>query len=134
MIAESLYKAGYPDPAENILKRTLWWAERLPYWGDSMVANQIDYRKDTPLQCAIDAAAGAQCVIFGIFGIRAELDGAITVNPLPPKFSPDISLKGVNIRGTRFDVTANRHDYEVKVGQKTIRSKVGTPVVIEASA
>src|SRR3989454_185972 len=72
MITECLYKAGYPDQAENILERTLWWAERLPYWGDSLVANQIDYRKDTPLQCALDAAAGAQCVIFGICGIRAE--------------------------------------------------------------
>src|SRR5439155_20526100 len=26
MIAECLYKAGYPDQAENILERTLWWA------------------------------------------------------------------------------------------------------------
>jgi hypothetical protein len=135
MIAECLYKAGYPDQAENILKRTLWWAERLPYWGDSIVANQIDYRKDTPLQCAMDAAAGAQCVIFGIGGIRVEPPGCeIVINPHPPKFSPEISLKGVNIRGTHFDVIANRNDYEVRVGSKTLRSKVGTPVVIAASA
>ncbi|PYV36560.1 MAG: hypothetical protein DMG06_30445, partial [Acidobacteria bacterium] len=133
MIAECLYKAGYPDQAENILERTLWWAERLPYWGDSLVANQIDYRKDTPLQCALDAAAGAQCVIFGICGIRAESGGEIVVNPHPPKFSPNISLEGVNIRGTRFDLTANRNDYEVRVGQKTIRSKIGTPVVLRAN-
>jgi glycogen debranching enzyme len=132
MIAESLYKAGYPDSAENILERTLWWPERLPYWGDSMVANQIDYRKDTPLQCAMDAAAGAQCVIFGICGIRAETSGEITVNPHPPKFSPNISLNGVSIRGTRFDLTANRNDYEVGVGQKTIRSKIAAAVVLPA--
>jgi len=132
MIAECLYKAGYPDHAENILKRTLWWAERLPYWGDSIVANQIDYRKDTPLQCAMDAAAGAQCVIFGICGIRAETSGEITVNPHPPKFSPNISLNGVSIRGTRFDLTANRNDYEVRVGQKTIRSKIAAAVVLPA--
>jgi len=56
------------------------------------------------------------------------------VNPHPPKFSPNISLKGVNIRGAHFDVIANRNDYEVRVGSKTLRSKVGTPVVIAASA
>jgi hypothetical protein len=83
----------------------------------------------------MDAAAGAQCVIFGIGGIRVEPPGReIVINPHPPKFSPEVSLKGVNIRGTHFDVIANRNDYEVRVGSKTLRSKVGTPVVIAASA
>ena len=133
MIAESLYKAGYPDPAEDILERTLWWGQRLPYWGDSIVANQIEYRKDTPLQCAVDASAGAQCVIFGMCGIRAEPNGDIVVNPHPPKFSPNISLNGVKMRGTRFDITANRSDYEVKVGQKRFRSKTGVPALLNAN-
>ena len=133
VIAESLYKAGYPDPAEDILERTLWWGQRLPYWGDSIVANQIEYRKDTPLQCAVDASAGAQCVIFGMCGIRAEPNGDIVVNPHPPKFSPHISLNGVKMRGTRFDITANRSDYEVKVGQKRFRSKTGVPVLLNAN-
>jgi len=133
MIAESLYKAGYPDPAEDILQRTLWWAQRLPYWGDSIVANQIDYRKDTPLQCAMDASAGAQCVVFGMCGIKAEPNGDIVVNPHPPKFSPNISLKNVKIRGTSFEVTANRTGFEVKTGQKVMRSKIGAPVVLKAN-
>jgi hypothetical protein len=130
LIAESLYKGGYSDPAEDILKRTLWWGQRLPYWGDSMVANQIYYRWDTPLQCALDAAAGTQCVIFGMCGVRVELNGDIVVNPHPPKFSSNINLKGVKILGTSFDVSANRTDFEVKVNQRVIRSKVGVPVVL----
>jgi hypothetical protein len=131
-IAESLYKSGHPDPAENILERTLWWGEKLPYWGDSMVANQINYRSDTPLQNAFDATCGAQCIIFGMFGIKVEPNGDIAVNPHPPKFSPNISLKGVKIRGTSFDITANRSGFEVKVNQKIIRSKMGVPVLLEA--
>ncbi|PYV09343.1 MAG: hypothetical protein DMG07_23465 [Acidobacteria bacterium] len=130
LIAESLYKGGYSDPAEDILERTLWWGQRLPYWGDSMVANQINYRRETPLQCALDAAAGTQCVIFGMCGVRVELNGDIVVNPHPPKFSPSISLKGVKIRGTSFDIAANRSDFEVKVNQKIMRSKIGVPVVL----
>jgi len=26
--------------ADNILKRVLWWGDRLPYWGDSIVADR----------------------------------------------------------------------------------------------
>ena len=62
-----------------------------------------------------------------------ELNGDIVVNPHPPKFSPNISLNGVKMRGTRFDITANRNDYEVKVGQKRFRSKTGVPVLLNAN-
>ena len=47
-IAERLYKAGHAGAAEDLISRLLWWGERLPYWGDSIVADQMDYRKDTP--------------------------------------------------------------------------------------
>jgi hypothetical protein len=59
-----------------------------------------------------------------------ELNGDIVVNPRPPRFSPSISLKGVKIRGTSFDIAANRSDFEVKVNQKIMRSKIGVPVVL----
>jgi hypothetical protein len=96
------------------------------------VANLIEYRSDTPLQCAVDASAGAQCLIFGMCGIKVELNGDIVVNPHPPKFSPRIGLKGVKIRGTCFDMAANKEDFEVKIGQKVIRSKLGVPVVLKS--
>ena len=97
------------------------------------VSAQIDYRKDTPLQCAVDASAGAQCLIFGMCGVKVESNGDIVVNPHPPKFSPDISLKGVKLRGTRFDITANRNEYEVKVGQKVFRSRTGAPLLLKGN-
>ena len=87
-LPRSSIEAGHPAAAENILKRILWWGDRLPYWGDSFVANQIDYRKDTPLQCTIDGPAAAQCIIFGMFGVRAEFDGNIRINPQPPSSRP----------------------------------------------
>jgi len=31
-----------PRTAEDILRRILWWGERMPYWGDSLVAERID--------------------------------------------------------------------------------------------
>jgi hypothetical protein len=67
-----------------------------------------------------------------MFGVKVEFNGDITIDPKPPKFSPNITLKGVKIPGTSFDIAAARDDFEVKVGQKTIRSKIGIPVVLRA--
>jgi len=133
-IAQFLYQAGYTAQAEELLKRTLWWGERLPYWGDSMVANQIEYRKDTPLQNAIDAAAGAQCIIFGMFGVHLEMDGTVTINPKLPSWAPQGSLRGLKLRGSSIDVSVEGRGFTVKVDDRLIPSKIGTPVRIQTSS
>jgi hypothetical protein len=127
-IAQQLYRAGYATHAEDILRRTLWWAERMPFWGDSLVANKRGYRKDTPLQCAVDASAGAQCILFGMFGLGVDPKGNVTVNPAPPSFSPKIELRGVRLRGVDFDVRADSTGFEVRTQGRTLRSKIGTPI------
>jgi hypothetical protein len=132
-IAQFLYQAGYTVQAEELLKRTLWWGERLPYWGDSMVANQIEYRKDTPLQNAIDAGAGVQCIIFGMFGVALDMDGTVTINPKLPGWAPQASLKGLKLRGSSMDIVVAGNEFRVKVGNRVIPSKIGTPVRIPAS-
>ncbi|MBL7737396.1 MAG: hypothetical protein JNL51_18200 [Chitinophagaceae bacterium] len=132
MISQQLYNEGYQKAADDLLQRHLWLAERLPYWGDSHPANFIGYRFDTPLQSTFDATAGAQSVIFGIFGVKVKANGEITINPHTPSFSPDISLKGLKIRGNVIDITANLNDFTVTANNKTYRSKIGKPVVIAA--
>jgi hypothetical protein len=127
-IAQQLYIAGFATEAADILRRTLWWADRLPFWGDSMVANQIEYRKDTPLQCAVDAAAGAQCILYGMFGIQVDPKGQVRVNPAAPSYSPSIELRGVRIRGLTFDVRADRTRFEVRMDGRTMSSRIGNPV------
>ncbi len=127
-IAQQLYRAGYATHAEDILRRTLWWAERMPFWGDSLVANQMEYRKDTPLQCAVDASAGVQCILFGMFGLNVDPKGNVTVNPAPPSYSPKIELRGVRLRGLDFDVHADATGFEVRTKGRTLRSRIGTPI------
>jgi len=131
-IIERLYKSGYPEEAEDILKRILWWGERLPYYFDSQVANNIDYRHDSPLINAIDALAGAQCIIFGMFGIEVEFNGNIIINPHPPTFSPEITLTGLKIRGVNIDILVKNREYEVRIDNKVISSKVGIPILFQA--
>jgi hypothetical protein len=129
-IAESFYKAGHARPAQDILRRTLWWAERMPFWGDSVVANLIDYRKDTPLQSDISGAAGAQAIIFGMFGVGIAADGRITINPQPPEWSPRTRLTGLKARGRTLDIMVDGGAYQVNSGGKVLRGRVGTPLVV----
>ena len=130
-IAEKLYKAARPREAEDLLSRVLWWGERVPYWGDSFVANQIDYRKDTPLQSAFDSSTAAQAVIFGMFGISVSPRGDVTINPHPPRMSPSLALRGVRIRGRVFDVVVRETEYEVIEGVKRRRARLGAPVTLQ---
>ncbi|HBG25648.1 MAG: hypothetical protein A2Y10_16040 [Planctomycetes bacterium GWF2_41_51] len=130
-IIERLYKIRKPKLAEDILERILWWGHKTPYWGDSFVANCVDYRRDTPLQNTLGALAGAQCIIFGMFGVKPEINGDIVINPLPPAFSLKIELINLRIGGQSIDVKVLKDKYSVYVDKKVISSKIGSPIVIK---
>lgn len=124
-IIEKLYKAGYPKIAEDIFRRILWWGDKFPYWGDSFVANNIDYRKDSPLQNTAGSISGAQSIIFGMFGVQVTVDGQLTINPVPPSYSPDINLKGLRIRGNNIDISVKGKEYTVKINGKKYKCQDG---------
>jgi hypothetical protein len=130
-ILEKLYKAGRPDRAEDILDRVLWWADRMPYWSDSIVANNMDYRRDTPLQNAIGSVDAAQSIIFGMFGVSVDPEGRVTVNPIPPSFSPEIKLTGLKIRGYKIDIVVKGKKYTVTAAGRKFSSTVGQLIILE---
>ena len=130
-IAKLLYSIGKNQQADDLLKRVLWWGERMPYWGDSFYADTIRYREETPLQCDIGSLAGAQCVIFGIFGIHPEFDGSIRIKPNQPSFANHLSLKGVKLRKEVFDVEMNKGVYKVTCKDKILEAKTGQTVVVK---
>jgi hypothetical protein len=131
-VIERLYKAGYPEYAEDIFQRILWWGERMPYWGDSFVANHMDYRKDTPLQNTIGSISGAQSVIYGMFGVCVDLNGTLTINPCPPSFSQNISLTELKIRGRNYDIYVAGDSYSVHVEGEHHQMKVGDKFTCKA--
>ncbi len=132
-IAERLYKSGHVLEADDILRRILWWGERMPYWGDSLVANAVDYRKDSPLQCTLDGATVAQCVIFGILGVDARTNGDVAFNPHRPSFANRLALRGLRLHGISFDIEVDGDAFEVRSGGKRFRSSPGSPVLWRAS-
>ena len=131
LIAESLYKAGRTDVADDIMQRILWWGQRMPYLGDSQAANEIDYRTDTPLQSEIGTGCLAQCILFGIFGVDSDIEGNITINPKKTKLSDDIKLEGFKLRGHNMDIVIKGDKYEVTADGRTYSADIGMPVVLK---
>ncbi len=129
-IMERLYNCGHADAADNLLRRVLWWGDRLPYWGDSIVADKQDYRHDTPLQCTIDGMCGAQGIIFGLFGVSPQFDGSVTVSPHLPAFAQRMALRGLTLRGKSIDVEVEGEEFRVKRGDMVEESEAGQAVSI----
>lgn len=127
-VAERFYKAGYPELGADIIRRMLWLGERMPYWGDSVVAGEMDYRRDTPLQCMFDSVTIAQTVIFGMFGISSRFDGVVEVTPALPDFAQRVALRGVKIRGLTFDVAMDTDGYTVTMDGREYRAAYGQTV------
>ena len=114
-IIERMYRAGYATQADDLLRRILWWGQHMPYWGDSLEANRVAYRRDTPLQSTIDGATVAQCIIFGMFGIQANADGSVTVNPHRPAYVNEMILTGLRLGGRLLNISVTKENNRVIV-------------------
>jgi hypothetical protein len=129
-ITELLYDDGSSDVADGIMRRILWWGTRLPYFGDSEVATEIDYRQDTPLQCDIGSIAVSESILFGMFGINVDFDGSISINPVKTSLAKRLQIKGLKIRGKTLDVSVEGGKYEVRTGNRTFTNSLGTATII----
>lgn len=133
LICQQFYEAGYKAEADDLFERHLWWADHLPYWGDSKAANYKGYREDTPLQSDFSAISGAQAVLFGLFGIQVTADGKIIIKPVSPSFSPQLKLEGLKLRGKEITIETNGNEYTVTVDGNTEKKEVGQAVIIDTN-
>ncbi len=130
LICQRLFNAGFASEGEDLLSRHLWWAERLPYWGDSMVANFIGHREDTPLQSDFDSITGAQTFVFGIFGVSVAPNGTITVKPTALQMAQEMKLQGLNILGKTLDIEVSGPVFRVTVDGVERVAKIGESIAI----
>ena len=128
LISEFLYKSGRTGIADNIMSRILWWGSRMPYLGDSQVANEIDYRVHTPLQSEIGTGTLAQTIIFGIFGVNSDFNGNITINPKKTALSNNLRLKGLKFRGHTIDIKIKDNQFEVVADGKKYAAQMGNSI------
>lgn len=127
IISEFLYKDGRVQAADKIMSRILWWGNRLPYFGDSQVSNEVDYRQETPLQSDLGSGCLAQTILFGIFGVRSDFYGNVTINPVRTSLAHRLELKGLKIRGKTIDVAVDGGNYVVVCDGKKFSHVIGTP-------
>ena len=112
-IALQLYEAGFDAQASDLLRRVRWIGTRLPYLGDSVAANMLLDREDTPLQADISSACCAQTILFGVCGISAEANGTVTVCPPENRPVSRFTMENICLCGIRFSVTAGENRFTV---------------------
>jgi hypothetical protein len=123
-VAESLYRMGENEKAWDVLSRCVRWIERFPYFPQAMYTDdpilqphQIDYPQE------ISAGSGVQAVVFGMFGLRPQADGALEVSPAYNSTLGDAKLTGYRFRGHTYDVSLMPNKFAVcqdgkKVGEQ----------------
>ncbi|HEU5078806.1 MAG TPA: glycosyl hydrolase family 65 protein [Opitutaceae bacterium] len=132
-LVQDLLGAGAFSQADDLLRRILWWGQRLPYFPQAIRADRADYRHDGRAN-VIAGATGAQAVIFGLLGCAVKPDGSIELNPHLPAFAKDLAFTGLKLRGRILDVTLDREGYRITVdGQPVPPKPYGTPCILSSS-
>lgn len=121
-----LLGAGFTEQGIDLLKRILWWGE-FPYIPQAVRADSRDYRQDGRAN-VVAAMAGAQAVVWGLFGI--EVDGqTLTINPVQHPYVAGMGIENLCIRGRciRITVDPDGRKYSVDVDGKVVRRRIGRP-------
>jgi hypothetical protein len=102
ILAQTLWEIGQPKLAWDVFKLHLWMGKHLPYFPQEHYCN----RPATPAHKRannISGMAGAQALIFGMAGLRPQLDGSLWVHPQSPD-EGNVSVSGYLFHGHRIDV------------------------------
>lgn len=124
VMAEDLYQLDRPQEAWKVLGRLLWWPGVFPYYPQVVRAKKAGYEERQRPIC-IASGAAAEVVIFGIFGLRYELDGrASACIQLPPDMKT-ASLRGIRLRQGSCDLVVENGKVQITHDGATIEAPLG---------
>jgi hypothetical protein len=131
-LVEDLFKAGYPEQAEDLLRRILWWGERFPYLPQAIRADRMDYRRDGFSGC-IAGMAVPQSIVFGVFGVGfpTESGDVLQINPHRLSFVGTQELENLRWRSHQIRIRVDSDSYTVDVDGGGHTRKLGEPFLVQ---
>ncbi len=129
-LVEDLLGAGFTDQGIGLVKRIVWWGE-LPYIPQAVRADRRDYRHDGRAN-VIAALAGPQAIVWGLFGIRADLK-KVTINPVEHSYVAGMEVENLRIRGRaiRIAIEPDGRHYSVEADGQVLRNRIGDATVLK---
>ncbi|WP_375386266.1 hypothetical protein [uncultured Microbacterium sp.] len=128
-VAESLWRQGEPDAAWQILNRCITWTRAFPYIPQEIYTDSLRTANiEQPVEVA--AGAGIQAVIFGLFGIRPDASGGLTVALSQHPSSVGSALRGYRHGSRLVDVFLHQSEYRVVVDGVETSVPYGTNLTI----
>lgn len=120
-LIEDLYNAEYPEKAEDILSRILWWGKHLPYYPQAIEANEIDYRRNGRANI-IAGIAPVQSLLFGVLGLKFSSDGKASFRPWKTHLFNNLRLDGLLINGRTVNLSINGNELSVTIDGKETKT------------
>lgn len=127
-LVEVLYRLGHCNLAWDILTRCLKWNDAFPYFPQEVFTDFLGTPVvEMPLEIA--AGSGVQAVLHGLFGLRPDEFGVLTIDPAPIAEVLPASLMGYRYRGHSFDVELELSNFVVSCdGHSVARNRYGCPI------
>ena len=129
-LIEDLYLSGYPEKAEDILNRILWWGKYLPYYPQAIIADKIDYRRNGRANI-IAGITSTQSILFGLLGLQFLPDGDVYIKPEKTNLFNKFEINGLQIKEEVVDISIIENIISVKTkNQKERKAEIGERIYL----
>ncbi|MCG8571617.1 MAG: hypothetical protein MJB14_15895 [Spirochaetes bacterium] len=117
-LVQKLFQNNRPELAIKILKRLFWMGCHLPYIPQEHFADKPgspSYKRAN----VIAGLAGAEAIIYGLFGLELDLDGTIWMNPHPIP-GATIKLENYQMKNRNLSFELQENSIIIRENEKTI--------------
>jgi hypothetical protein len=120
-LVRNLYESGMGQLAWTILSRFTQYVDYFPYISQNFRADEL-FQDESSMPMAICAGAGVEAIVFGLFGLSPQIDGALDIHPFYAHELGNAGLSDFQFRGHSFDISMDRYGFKLKRDGKALGS------------